>query len=706
MNRRRHAFTLIELLFAAAILAVSLLASYTFLYQGFENGVDLLRRDMADSIARTVIDRYGRDGFGVVARRFRGDQPRDILDDAEEDSVLLAGLPRSPEVLRRMGFRVGVGFTRSFGEIPTGVLATEVSWPLPGGRRRSIAYERTLVSDGTPPEVSATGPTRSRQSVPSEWGSAQEWRPSPRPARRLPEPGQPIERRRTFQRRVDTTEASREVAGSARISWAEAARNVAAAYQGGSQSSPALQFEGDAGLAARLLGPSGDLSRRLGDPAKVREARDRRREARFLARTGARLEPWLADDIPDGDYRYRLEGQDLRDEDGVGRVVGVYVLEDEVDSYHLVRDVDFFPDPSEGSVEGDVVYRVSSYQDAAGRPVILRRTETRLYFLRPGTPGRAWVRSLDAPDASFERQSWTVKQLAKLESELGLTRVEAAPTRADDAELVKVANPEVRWAGASGCDTGSCKVPPPRVEQRELVRPAPRRPRLLAEPARDRARSYALAPSPAASRATGRSRGFLDNGGSEDLDGEVRALESLAFTDPTAAIRRLDDVLLRAPDHGPARALRGRLFALRGNVDQATEDLRIARRDPRVAEGVLPDLAGLLIRDDQVDEAERLIEEFRAVRPDDPNGQTLALALQDRQLQLAQAAPPVGGTGAGGPGGAGGPFVGGGAGASGGGSTSVPPVGAKQIDEGWSGWSWDFPGDQTGSFMVRPSAGR
>ena len=51
---------------------------------------------------------------------------------------------------------------------------------------------------------------------------------------------------------------------------------------------------------------------KIGDPAKVREARATRQRARFLARSGARLEPWLADDIPDGDYAYHLEGQDLR----------------------------------------------------------------------------------------------------------------------------------------------------------------------------------------------------------------------------------------------------------------------------------------------------------------------------------------------------------------------------------------------------------
>jgi hypothetical protein len=688
MNHRRRAFTLLELLFAAAVLATSLLAAYTFLWQGFENGVDLLRRDMADSIARTVVERYGQVPFGGLVQTFRGDDARDVLED--DDDVLVAGLPRSPEVLRRMGFQVLVGFTRTYGEIPTGVLDAEVSWPLPGGKRRSLSYRRTIVSDGSPAEMTATSSPRSGNPAPSDWGSARTWHPSPKPVPRTPAPGEPILRRRAFRQRLDTTEASRELALGAGITWADAARAVAAAYRpgpGGERGPPALGFEGDAALAARMLGPSGDLSRRVGDPAKVREARDRRREARFLARTGARLDPWLADDIPDGDYAYRLEAQDLRDEDGVGRVVGVYVLEDEADSYHLVRDVEFAPDVTEGDVEGDPVYRVTSFRDTSGRPVTLRRTETRLYFLRPGRRGRAWIRTLDAPDGTYERQAWTARQVAKLQAELGLEPVDPPATRADDGELVKVANPDVRWAGASGCSSGSCQVPPPRVEQRALLAPPPAAPtprrRDSGSRGPARLRSYAAAPPPLAAGATlaGGTVGG-DREPASDVDAEVRAVESLAFTDPEAAIRRLDDVLLHEPDHGPARALRGRLFALRGYTDQATEDLRAAQRDPRVAEEVLPDLAGVLIRSDELDEAERLLDQFRAVRPDDPNGQTLALALRDRREFLAQAAPPAGGGAAAPPA----PDIGG---------------GAVGIPSGWSGMSWSVPGNE-GSVMFRP----
>lgn len=684
---RRRGFTLVELLFAAAVLAVSLLAAYTYLWQGFENGVDLLRRDMADSIARTVLERYAHAPFGAIEERFLHGSV-DVLES--DDPVLVAGLPRSPEVLRRMGFRIDLGFWRVAGEFPTGVLSTEVSWPLPSGKRRSLAYGRTLVSDGTPPEMAATASASARGKAPSDWGSARKWRPSPRPMRRLPPPGEAITRRQRFEGRHAVTEASRDVAHTAAITYADAARAVAAAYRpgpDGSRTPAALDFEGDAALAARLVGPGGELSARLGDPAKIRAARAERKEARFLARSGARLEPWLADDIPDGDYAYRLEGQDLRDDAGVGRVVGVYVLQDEGDTYHLVRGLDFFPDPSEGSVEGDPVLRVASYQDGHGRSVTLRRTETRLYFLRPGRDGRAWIRTLDAPDATFEGQAWTTRQLTRLEGELDLSPVETPASRADDVELVRVASPEIRWAGASGCDTGSCQVPSPQVEQRALVappRPAPRRSRATGAPTKSRGGSYAAVPRSQArggGRATGQAAVGGDTPGSaEELDAAVRALESLAFTDPEGAIRQLDDVLLHEPEHGPARALRGRLFALRGNAEQATEDLRAARRDPRVAEEVLPDLAGILIRGDRLDEAERLIEEFRAVRPEDPNGQTLALALRDRQDFLAQAAPPAAG------------------------GAATPAVGGtSDADGGWSGWSWDFPNDQTGSFKFRPS---
>lgn len=634
---RRSGFTLTELMVASAMLSGVLLAAYGFLWQGFENGMDLLRRDTADVLSRNVLERYLRLPYAELDELMRGGDELDVLD--LEDEVLRAGLPLDPEDLRAAGYQVKVAYLRIPGERVAAMLRTQVSWEAPGGHRRSLSHSRYLVqNEGFTTDVAAASGFSPSKHTPADWGRATRWT-------RRGEGPQGL--------------ASRRAAAAAAWSPATTADADAAGEGGGAG---ALGFRGDPEVVARLLGPRGAMARQGGDVRQIREARARRAGARFLLRSGAPREPWLVDDIPDGQYRFRLEAQDLRGPDGDGRVLGVYVLQAQVHTYHLVAEAQHAGPEASFLLEGEEVLERLHLQDRQRRPALLERTAARLYlFHMVQDPFERFlrVRTLATPDGS---RAGTTRTRVAVDDLLRSEGVEPGPGQ-EPHELLRAAPRTVAPGEVvegpldPSCRGGVCTL------GRKLL-PVTERPRVEVTARRPAAGSAAPEREPPVTE-----------------DERWRDAAGLAEADPPAALRLLDGYLLAHPEHARARALRGQIFAGQGMEAQAMEDLRAASRQPEVAREVLPTLAGLALRAGRPDEAERLIERFRAMDPSSPLVATLEGALGDTRRFLAQVAPPTGG------------------------APPPPPTDIGGVDEGagsGASMSWDDGFGNSGSIRVSP----
>jgi len=558
---RRRGMLLVEALFGLLVLVLLGLVAYSYLYQGFSDGVDLSRRGHADVLARDLLDRFADLPLGdieeVLARsqRNRDENGRPRLDDAtlNQAEVAIDALPV---------YEQSIGFDELPGDRAAGVLTAKVSWRPPAGVRQTIVYRRYLF----PPEGfedsvrEASGFTPEAEAA--HWGHATSCNAphgdgvAEGPAAELPEPYRreasspgdliaraattggfaPVARRSAAAGADEAARAAAAGAGGApgRRTGFDAAADAASARDamdgppasrlgaalplgqdgarrtgGGSRGGPAhsfgdgpaaLRFHGDPQLAEQLLGPGKGFALEAGDPQAVQAARASRAATRFLARAQVPADQWPDDVrppvqwsaragerrgpescaaptravtatsgsaeralapqyVPDGDYTYRLEATSP---DGA-RVLAVYLLRTVPPAaparYQLVA-----TRGAQGAeMEGDDVLELSAWQDAAGTPVVAKRTAQRLYLIwTAGEPGELAlaVRTLDGRDPARTAGRATQAQVAALAAR---SRLRAGGPPPGDDLAAALASP---GSGATGP-----RVSVARLAERGAVEP-------------------------------------------------------------------------------------------------------------------------------------------------------------------------------------------------------------------------------------------
>ncbi len=290
--------------------------------------------------------------------------------------------------------------------------------------------------------------------APSNWGTAKSWL---NPLSDLLGKGEGPENRAVKSALESSIEAS-EIRAETRRFYSESSQ-----IADSSPRIPSLKTQGNTG---GLLGKSGVFAKRSGDPKRIRAARTFRKEARFLARTGAQKFAWLSDDIPDGEYRYRLDALDLRGSDGDGRIAGVYLL-GRKDPFRMVANLEVKGEIETRKNEGDFLLERLFLKGQQGEKFLLERSETRLYLIQVSKDPfqrTMWDQSLDAPDGSREGNKYSKRQIARLLKKEKLTHSSepldplkhgAKSVEEMDQDLaVRTRHP--RKGAPTGCSGGVC----------------------------------------------------------------------------------------------------------------------------------------------------------------------------------------------------------------------------------------------------------
>ncbi len=689
-SRPRAGATLVELLFAAAVLAALLLGTWTLNYSGFTWSADLARRETAESLSRNLLDRFGRLPLDNLDRLFGLATELDV--DALDDLTLAVSDPRERAKLRAEGFERKLEYTPIGEGKRAALLRTRVSWRLPGGVRRSLSHSRYVVSPEAMPDGLAQAPGFSEVASRQSWGRRETWAratsgeldgvsrasdkggaaaaltPGGVPA--LPAGGPaPVDA-------AGFGIASDLQLRKARLPIPDRSPGERAPDPGtegwlARQEEP-IAFAGRPETVARLLGPQGLMGGRYGDPAARRAARAARAERRFLARTGVETRSWIQDEIPDGIYLYRLEVLDLRTPEGDGTVTGVFQLKGEPGEYRLVEQDQYASrELATRKLAGEVVLESRRLADQDGRgddrQAALHRTESRIYVVR-STPDplerKLAIRALPLPDGSKDGTTATRKLQAELLRELAFAPVDgSAPDPVRDA------------AGADGaiaaadepedpCARTACVKETSRMAVRMEVPKGP------APAAPGAARIAGLAP--------GKKPSLTDPSDAAILEDARR----LAGTDPGAAALLLERYLRSRPGDAEARALRGRVLAVLRRHREAIRELEMAA-DAKADPLVHADLAGVLLLERRPDEAEAILRRANDLGIQDPRLATLEGAVDDLREFLAAPGDPVG-DGAAAP-------------------APPPPEGTAVVapEPGGAFMAWST-GDQTGSVSFSP----
>lgn len=434
MRRRtnpRSAFTLTEMLLAAAVMSSVLLAVYALLQLGFRQGAGIQDRVQADAVLRNLVARISglhRTELDALLADPAG-VPLEVL--AEELPGLAGLLPAGFDATLRLDPVAGAG--------EAAALSAEVIWKDSAGRlrRRSTLVPILPPSTATGKLANVSG-FRKAAEVPG-WGRARSW---------MGGPGNPDGRRLA--------------------SVARAGADVAR----GPGDVPASGFSGDPAAVDALLGPGGRLAaRRPGMPGAAL-VDPKRFTARFWRRVGGTPgEGLAAEEIPDGRYRMAAETLDLRNDREIGRIVGVLLLANSGGRYRMVADARYRED-ARYSFEGEpVIERMVVESEGAGWRGELYRTEERLYLVgRAGTSATQEVilRTLEHLDGSPTGTSRTMGVVEALLLEAGASL--AREPRDTDTDVFRTSagerGPGVQPAICIAGPGTRCAVKALRVEPR------------------------------------------------------------------------------------------------------------------------------------------------------------------------------------------------------------------------------------------------
>lgn len=375
----RAGVTLLELLFAAAILAGAMVVAYGWLQQDYAYGMDLVGRETADTLVRNMLERY---------RHLTPDQMLEMLGEEGEvdpgavgDATLDRVDPRGSPQLEALGHRRGVRLIRRGGPLGGVSLVGRATWRTVGGRTDQFEFGVARLPLGAADTPQPSGLHR-RAELP-EWGRATRW--SVRPPSSGEAPGAPGVPGGNPAPPPDPT--VRHAAGKGpRLPRlvAEAAQRVRDQYLPDSalppEAPPQLELPPD--QRERLFGAEGLV------PRSYREALERLRQQRHQARRAedffqrtvqAVRAPLGRQEIPEGEYTYTLEALDRRQETAA-QVVGVYRLRQGPRGLPLVARR-AGGDPPRRLLAGDEVLEWRSLRDGAGLPWLLARTEDRLFLI-------------------------------------------------------------------------------------------------------------------------------------------------------------------------------------------------------------------------------------------------------------------------------------------------------------------------------------
>ncbi len=344
---------------------------------------------------------------------------------------------------------------------------------------------------------------------------------------------------------------------------------------------------GEADLVRRLAGPGGELAAPAGNAPVGRAATRRRAAEALLARVGlASFEVPPGAKVPAGSWQYRLEAVDLRDEQGDGPVQGVYVLVRPSESALLVASRRVSGAVVDLRMEGDPVLERRRYRDPAGGTWLLHRTEERLYLVADGGRlgvGRLEILVLPGLDPSPEAGPGTRRAI----EEAAAARSLVASSEPFEDPLIR----RSRLSDLSGLVSG-IKVEGGPLVSGLRIRPAPEVEAEMREEAR---------------------RG--GEGLRKRVDPVYFRAEELALRVPEASLEELDRLLHSAPGHRQARALRGRILAVSGRLEEGADDLFVAAAYARASPRLLSDLAGVLLRLGSREEARLVIDRLRSESP-------------------------------------------------------------------------------------------
>lgn len=621
---RRRGTTLVELMFAAAVLAAALIAVYSALHHGFRTGSYLETRERADAIAHALVERYGVLPADQVIGAFPDGEPLDPPAHPLDP-------PDSDQFERRVHLRLLPG------ELPAAAVKVVVAWTDITGRRRQVVHRRyrvlglaSLVSEG---KLSDRGGfSKTAEAV--GWGRAEAWDPEAKVPEGSPSPSTGAAlflaptagTKKTIDSPALAARALRDAAVSARFD------------PKGDYNRPegqALRFRAAPGVAEKLMGPGGLFARSHRRARGVADPRAQRARGltRFLARAGLSSTDPTHEEIPDGVYPARLEAFDLRAADGEGKVLGVFVLGVGDPTYRLVGTTRTAPTTGR-TLGGEDVLQAWAVEDPDGLPSLAARTESRLVLvsLQPDLPRRTLeLRTLPVYDGSSQgtraTNEWVdealrARRLARREIDAPTPLLDAAAgtglttkgglvysnSRAADLEVeggLPVHRVEPMASGCTDCEA-----------------PATRRSPLPGTAA------SSSAPAPGAADAA-------------PSDAVTRAVE-LAQQDPVAALGLLDERLRDAPRDVEARRLRAGLRAVDDNPSGAVDDLSFLLREEGESAPVLRDLAGYLMRAGRPDEAEVYLDRLEALAPGDEALPSLRQSLPLTRQWVAAGMPKIG----------------------------------------------------------------
>lgn len=591
---RRRGVTMVELLVASLMMAGVLVVTYGLLEQGFSQGVEAVDREVADTRGRNALDRYAVMDDARVEAALSGDQKVEVRD--LEDAFLKGVDPPEHPRFRRGAHKLYLRAERIPGEEGALALKVDEAWEARGKTKTS--GQARLLFPGSGPGPSPSGFTK-RNRVP-DWGKAGAWA--------APDPDEPA-----ASGADPDSVALRALVGvaAAGAGYDPIYEDPPAASGGASEPEGKASGGGTPGFwgtetlpleAAGVVGPGGSLAAPEGDaPARSAAAAARRLEA-LLTRAGLTSIDGPADQaVPAGKYQHRLEAVDLRDPKGEGKVAGVFLLRKGGAERPLPYRM-LVGKAVRRELGGDEVLERRALQDGRGRPWVLLRTAERLVVaeLGRGRPrGDLELKALATADPSPKGTEATRKAADAL---VTAWKLKAASGEGVDALLV---------ASAGRSDELEVAL--------EGGEPPPGKAALLPERALSEVEKDMVAPLKATDLNPGAKVAW-------------KRARQLAVKDPQQALKPLDGFLRTNPGFREARALRGRVLAALGRLEEAIADLEVAAGYWRPPPGLLVDLAGLCLRAGRLDTAEAVIRRLRWESRDAAELKQLQTALEALKL--------------------------------------------------------------------------
>lgn len=397
---RRAGVTLVELLFAAAILGGGLLLVIGLVQGGFRFAAELGGRERANAIAGNLLQRYQGLSLDELGQLLGTEE---VDPGATGDRFLeeMGGL--GIEDLARLGHARRVKVRRVPGALEGVGLSGTVTFRRIGGG----LDERRFGIYWVPPRMREIQAAKEKAKELPEWGRARAWRPGAETFE-----AKPLER----VRRLRGTRLPQVSAGAAA---AALAASLAPAPAPGR-----LRPRGDAAAWERLAGPRGAMARRATPTSTGRRAREARREDELASRTGLLAEEGR-DPIPDGRYPYVLDVLELPGREDAPELRGVLVLDVGGEERALPARRRVVEGTTRESWAREDALESRILSDGLGRRVALRRTLDRVYLVELDGPlleRRIELRTLPSFDLTPEGTAATRRFLAEL-----LGRLELVP---------------------------------------------------------------------------------------------------------------------------------------------------------------------------------------------------------------------------------------------------------------------------------------